>query len=114
VIVATGSEVSLALTAQTTLASMGIAARVVSMPCWELFAQQDAAYKDSVLPPAMRARVAVEAGVTFGWGEIVGPHGKVVGLDRFGASAPGEVLYEKLGITVDAVVAAARAALAST
>jgi transketolase len=113
VVVATGSEVSLAIEAQKQLAAMGIAARVVSMPCWELFAQQDAAYRDSVLPPDVKARVAVEAGVTFGWGDIVGSHGKVVGLDRFGASAPGEVLYEKLGITVEAVVAAARAALAS-
>ncbi|MBZ0231821.1 MAG: transketolase [Deltaproteobacteria bacterium] len=114
VLVATGSEVALALEAQRQLVGMGIAARVVSMPCWELFAAQDAAYRERVLPPSVRARVAVEAGVTFGWGDIVGAHGKVVGLDRFGASAPGEVLYEQLGISVEAVIAATRAALAST
>ena len=113
ILVATGSELTMALAAQGVLAAGGIAARVVSMPCWERFFLQDAAYRDSVLPPSVRARVAVEAGVTFGWGEIVGTTGKVVGLDRFGASAPGEVLYEKLGLTVEAVVAAARASLAA-
>jgi transketolase len=112
-LIATGSEVSLALEAQATLAAEGIAARVVSLPCWERFAAQDPAYRDSVLPPAVRARVAVEAGVSFGWGELIGAAGRVVGLDRYGASAPGEVLYERLGLTSAAVVAAAKSSLAS-
>ncbi|MBP6836296.1 MAG: transketolase [Kofleriaceae bacterium] len=107
VIIATGSEVGLALAARERLAGQGVAARVVSMPCWSLFARQDAAYRASVLPPAVTARVAVEAGVTFGWREHVGDRGEVVGLDRYGASAPGEVLLEKFGLTVDAVVTAA-------
>ncbi len=111
VLVATGSEVSLALAAQARLAELGIAARVVSMPCWELFFAQDAAYRDSVLPAGVTARVAIEAGVTMGWGDVVGLQGKVIGLDRYGASAPGEVLMEKLGFTVDAVVAAAQATM---
>ncbi len=113
VLIGTGSEVALALGAQAALAADGIAARVVSMPCWELFVAQDAAYRDGVLPPAVRARVAVEAGVTFGWGDMVGTAGRVVGLDRYGGSAPAEVLYEQLGLTVDAVVAAARASIAA-
>jgi transketolase len=107
VIIATGSEVGLALAARERLAGQGVAARVVSMLCWSLFARQDAAYRASVLPPAVTARVAVEAGVTFGWREHVGDRGEVVGLDRYGASAPGEVLLEKFGLTVDAVVTAA-------
>ena len=111
VLVATGSEVSLALAAQARLAELGIAARVVSMPCWELFFAQDAAYRDGVLPAGVTARVAIEAGVTMGWGDVVGLQGKVIGLDRYGASAPGEVLMEKLGFTVDAVVAAAQATM---
>ena len=106
VIIATGSEVALALDAQKALAGQGVRARVVSMPCWEVYAEQDAAYQESVLPSALTARVAVEAGSAFGWREHVGTRGAVVGLDRYGASAPGEVLLEKLGFTVDAVVAA--------
>jgi transketolase len=113
ILVATGSEVSLALDAQTQLASSGVAARVVSMPCWERFFVQDAAYRETVLPASARARVAVEAGVTFGWAEVVGPSGRVVGLDRYGASAPGEVLMTELGFTVDEVVAAAKASIAA-
>jgi transketolase len=113
VLVATGSEVQLALAAQARLAELGYAARVVSMPCWELFFAQDAAYREAVLPAGVPARVAIEAGVSFGWGDIVGPHGRVIGLDRYGASAPGEVLLEQLGFTVDAVVAAAQAAMTS-
>ena len=108
IVLATGSEVSLALEARARLAAEGVRVRVVSMPCWELFAAQDAAYRESVLPAAITARVAVEAGSTFGWREHVGARGAVVGLDRFGASAPGEVLMEKLGITTEAVIAAVR------
>jgi len=114
VLIATGSEVSLALAARDALAAEGIGARVVSMPVWERFVAQDAAYRESVLPAAVRARVAVEAGVTFGWGDLVGPTGHVVGLDRFGASAPGEVLLEQLGVSVAGVVAAAKASLAAS
>jgi len=108
IVIATGSEVATALEARRRLAADGVGVRVVSMPCWELFAAQDAAYRESVLPAAVTARVAVEAGVTFGWGEHVGPRGAVVGLDRFGASAPGDVLLAELGVSVDAVVAAVR------
>ena len=108
IIIATGSEVSLALAARDTLAGEGITVRVVSMPCWELFAEQPQAYRDQVLPPDRRHRVSVEAGVTFGWREHIGDRGVAVGVDRFGASAPGEVLMEKLGITTAAVVAAVR------
>lgn len=83
--------------------------RVVSMPCWELFAEQSAEYKESVLPKAVTARVAVEAGSSFGWERYIGQNGKFIGIDDFGASAPADILYQKFGITVDAVVAAAKA-----
>jgi transketolase len=78
------------------------------MPCWELFAEQPQAYRDAVLPPAQRRRVSVEAGVTLGWREYIGDRGVAIGIDRFGASAPAEVIYEQLGITPAAVVAAAK------
>jgi transketolase len=106
IIIATGSEVAVALAARDELARTGCAARVVSMPCWELFAAQPQSYRDSVLPPAQRRRVSVEAGVTFGWREHIGDRGVAVGIDRYGASAPGEVVLEKLGITPAAVVEA--------
>ena len=99
ILIATGSEVHTALEARALLAKEGVAARVVSLPCWELFAEQDAAYRESVLPAARWQRVSVEAGVTFGWREHVGDRGRSVGIDRFGASAPGEVALEKLGIS---------------
>lgn len=83
--------------------------RVVSMPCWELFAEQSAEYKESVLPKAVTVRVAVEAGSSFGWERYIGQNGKFIGIDDFGASAPADILYAKFGITVDAVVAAAKA-----
>ena len=78
------------------------------MPCWELFAEQDQAYRDSVLPPARWQRVSVEAGVTFGWRQYIGDRGIAIGIDRFGASAPGEIVLEKLGITAAHVVEAAK------
>jgi len=112
ILMATGSEVSLALEARTALASDGIRARVVSMPCFELFEAQDAAYRESVLPGGIGARVAVEAGIRQGWERYVGFDGGYVTLDRFGASAPAEELYEKLGITSAHVVAEAKRALA--
>ena len=107
VLVATGSEVSLAMEARATLAASGTGAWVVSLPCWELFMAQDAAYRDEVLPPGV-PRVSVEAGTTFGWQAIVGLDGATVGIDRFGASAPGAVVASKLGVNVDNVVASAR------
>jgi transketolase len=108
ILLATGSEVSLAVQAHDRLAAAGVATRVVSMPCWELFAAQSAEYIDSVLPPSISARVSIEAGVTFGWREWVGNRGISIGVDRYGASAPGEVLLEKFGITCAAVEAAVR------
>jgi transketolase len=111
IVIASGSEVAVALAARQHLAAGGVRVRVVSMPCWELFAAQDPAYRESVLPAAVTARVAVEAGVTLGWREWVGTAGAVVGIDRYGASAPGEVLMEKLGITAEAVEAAVRQVL---
>ena len=111
VLIASGSEVGLALEAKETLEAEGTATRVVSMPSWWLFAQQDPAYQDLVLPPQIPARVAVEAGSTFGWARWVGDAGGAVGIDHFGASAPAETLYERFGVTPDDVVAAARASL---
>ncbi|MHB1045742.1 MAG: transketolase [Thermoanaerobaculia bacterium] len=108
ILIGSGSELHLALAAQKLLAADGIAARVVSMPSIELFLAQDEGWRESVLPRSCRARVAVEAGATLSWGRIVGLDGTVVGLDRFGASAPYETVYEKLGLTAEAVAAAAR------
>ena len=111
ILIASGSEVAIALAARDELAKTGISARVVSMPSWELFAEQDASYRDSVLPPERWQRVSVEAGVTFGWRQYVGDRGASIGVDTFGASAPGEVLFEKYGITPAAVVEAVRRVL---
>ena len=110
VIIATGSEVSLAITAQQALAAEGIAVRVVSMPCTQLFDSQDAAYREAVLPRGM-PRVAVEAGVTDYWRKYVGLEGKVIGIDCYGESAPAGELYKFFGITGDAVAAAVRSVL---
>jgi transketolase len=85
----------------------------VSLPCWEWFAAQDRAYREQVLPPTVRARVSVEAGVPMGWREFVGDAGRIVGLDHFGASAAYTVLYQRFGLTADAVVVAARESLAA-
>jgi len=111
VLIASGSEIGIALEAKEALEAAGTTARVVSMPSWYLFAQQDQAYRDLVLPPNVHARVAVEAGSTFGWARWVGEDGAVVGIDHFGASAPAETLYERFGVTTERVVAAARASL---
>ena len=108
ILIGTGSEVQLAVEAAEMLAADGVAARVVSMPSWELFAEQDAGYRNEVLPLDVPNRVSVEAGTTFGWERHVGIDGESIGLDRFGASAPAPVLFEEFGITVDAVVDAAR------
>ncbi|MGI9539717.1 MAG: transketolase-like TK C-terminal-containing protein [Miltoncostaeaceae bacterium] len=96
------------------LAADGIDARVVSVPSFELFRAQDAAYRESVLPTAVRARVAVEAANPLGWHELVGLDGAVVGLDRFGASAPGPEVMEALGITPQHVAAATKAAVGAS
>jgi transketolase len=107
VLIGTGSEVSLAVQARAQLAAKGIAARVVSMPCREWFDAQEQAYRDSVIPPIVPARVSVEAGVAQGWREVVGQHGQIVSLDHFGASADYDTLYREFGLTAEAVVLAA-------
>jgi transketolase len=107
-LLATGSELSLAVTAHEELSKTGIAARVVSMPCFELFDEQTAAYREQVLPAAVTARVAVEAGIRQGWDGYIGAGGAFVGMTGFGASAPEKVVYEKMGITAARVVAEAK------
>lgn len=104
ILMASGSEVSLAIAAQEKLKEEGIAARVVSMMSWELFMEQTAEYRDRVLPPGVEARLAVEAALPMGWERFVGAQGRTIGIDRFGASAPGEVLMEKYGFTVENIV----------
>ncbi len=108
ILIATGSEVSLAVEAQAKLAGEGVDVRVVSMPCMDLFEQQSADYKESILPKKVRARVAVEALSDFGWGKYVGLDGATVSMEGFGASAPAGILFEKFGFTVDHVVEVAR------
>jgi len=108
VLIGTGSEVQLAVEARTLLAADGIDARVVSLPCLEWFEEQDAAYRDSVLPPIVKARVSVEAGVKQGWRELVGDQGRIVSIDRYGASADYARIYQELGVTATAVADAAR------
>ena len=112
ILIGTGSELQLAFGAAERLEAEGVAARVVSLPCWERFELQDAAYRESVLPRAVRARVAVEAGVSLGWDRWVGDEGSILGLDHFGASAPAGTIFEKFGFTVDRVVAVARETIA--
>ncbi|MHB8771062.1 MAG: transketolase [Syntrophales bacterium] len=108
ILIGTGSEVEIVLAAGRALAEKGVRVRVVSLPSWELFDREPQEYRDKVLPPSVRARVACEAGVRLGWEHYVGLEGIVVGIDRFGASAPYKTLYEKFGITAEAVAAAAR------
>ena len=111
ILIGTGSEVQVCLDAAAKLAEQGVHARVVSMPCWDLFASQDAAYQESVLPAAITARVACEAACGFGWEKWIGPRGKFIGMTSFGASAPAPALYKHFGITADAVAAAAQSLL---
>jgi transketolase len=111
ILMASGSEVSIILEAAQRLAQEGVACRVVSFPSWELFLAQDEAYQKEMLPPEIGARLALEAGVTQGWERWVGTQGKVIGLNRFGASAPYKTLYEKFGLTAERVVAEAKALL---
>lgn len=111
ILIATGSEVSLAMNAQLALADKGIAARVVSMPSWDRFEKQDQAYKDAVLLPDVKARVAIEMAMPLGWERYVGDAGTVIGINTFGASAPGDLIMQKFGFTVDNVVATVEKAL---
>jgi transketolase len=111
ILMATGSEVSLCVEAYERLKEEGVAARVVSMPSWEIFEEQDAAYKESVLPSSVTARVSMEMAATFGWDQYVGLKGRKIGMHRFGASAPLKDLLKFFGFTADAVVAEARKAM---
>jgi transketolase len=104
ILLASGSELGVAVEARERLEAAGTPTRVVSLPSWYLFDRQERAYRDEVLPPSVAARVSIEAGSTFGWERWVGSTGRSVGLDRFGASAPAEILFEKFGFTVDSVV----------
>lgn len=111
ILIGTGSETQLCVQAAEQLRSEGKKVRVVSMPCWEVFEEQDAEYRESVLPKAVKKRVSVEAGSTFGWCRYVGDEGIAIGIDQYGSSAPGSVCMEKFGFTVDNVVAKAKAVL---
>ncbi|MFI0236846.1 transketolase [Streptomyces sp. NPDC016845] len=113
ILVATGSEVQLAVEARETLEAEGVATRVVSMPCVEWFEEQDQGYRESVLPSAVRARVAVEAGIGLTWHKYVGDAGRIVSLEHYGASADGKVLFQEFGFTAENVVAKARESLAA-
>jgi transketolase len=104
ILIATGSEVEIALEAAAELGEEGVATRVVALPSWELFEAQEAEYREAVLPHRVTARVVLEAGSPFGWERYAGNRGAIIGLDHFGASAPGGVLYREFGITADHVV----------
>ena len=104
ILIATGAEVHITLKAQELLAGKGIPARVVSMPSWEIFEENSTEFKNRILPPAIKNRIAVEAGIPMGWERYVGPGGSVIGIDRFGASAPGGTVLEKFGFTPDRIV----------
>jgi transketolase len=111
ILIATGSEVALALDAARRLAGDGTAVRVVSMPCWELFRAQPVYYRDEVLPPDVKARLSIEAGVALGWREWVGDEGDSISIEHFGASAPGATVLSEFGFNVDNVVARASSLL---
>jgi transketolase len=111
ILIGTGTELSIAAEAQKLLVEKGIATRLVSMPSWELFAEQTDAYQESVLPVTVEARVSIEAGVTTGWERYIGDHGIAIGIDHFGASAPYKVLYQEFGLTAEAMAAKAESLL---
>jgi transketolase len=113
VLIGTGSEVQLAVKARDLLAADGVRARVVSMPCLEWFRAQETSYRETVIPPTVRARVSVEAAVAQGWHEIVGDHGRTISLEHYGASADYARLYQEFGITAEAVAAAAQDSIRS-
>ena len=102
-LIATGSELSLAVAASEKLAERNIRSRVVSLPSWELFDEQPREYRDAVLPPGIDKRLAIEAGSPQGWHRFVGMHGEIIGVERFGASAPGEMVLSEYGFTVENV-----------
>jgi len=108
IVLGTGSELEIAAKAADELRKEGKTVRVVSLVCWELFEEQSDEYKESVLPESVTARISIEAGCALGWHKYVGPRGKIIAIDRFGASAPAEKIYMECGITVESVVAAAR------
>jgi transketolase len=112
IFIATGSEVSVAIEAHEQLRAGGVRSRVVSMPSWDIFEHQPQAYRDSVLPPGVKARIAVEQASTFGWERYVGTEGRVIGMKTFGASAPLKELQKKFGFDPDHLVAAAKELLA--
>ena len=107
VLIGTGSEVQLAVAARDLLAEKDIRARVVSMPCREWFDEQHASYRETVIPPTVKARVSVEAGVRQGWHEVVGDHGRIVSIEHYGASADYARIYQEFGVTAEAVANAA-------
>jgi transketolase len=111
ILIATGSEVSVAIAARELLEAQGMPTRVVSMPCQEWFLDQDLAYQQLVLPPDVKVRASIEAAVTMGWREFVGDHGEMLGLNHYGASAPGPILFEQFGLTADRLVAAVHSSL---
>ena len=111
ILIATGSELSLAADAHERLSSDGIRSRVVSMPSWDVFERETQEYRDAVLPPEVTARVAIEQASTFGWERYVGSTGRVIGMHTFGASAPLKALQQEFGFTVDNVVTTAKALL---
>jgi transketolase len=113
ILIGTGSEVQLAVAAREALAAEGIAARVVSMPCVEWFKAQDEAYRESVLPSEVKARVSVEAGLALGWREFVGDAGRSISLEHYGASADYKTLFREFGITAETVAEAARDSIAA-
>src|SRR4029079_766182 len=108
ILIATGSEIGLAMKAWDKLQRQGIPTRVVSMPCWEFFDEQTPKYKESVLPSRVRARLSIEAGVSLGWAKYVGDEGDTLSVDRFGASAPGEDVFKDYGFTVENVIKKAK------
>jgi transketolase len=108
ILIGTGSEISLCVQAYERLIAEGVRARLVSMPCWELFDEQDDAYRDSVLPPGVTARIAVETGVRQGWDKYLGPGGGFIGMSGFGASAPASALFKHFGFTPENIVAQAK------
>jgi transketolase len=114
ILISTGSELHLAVAAAEQLEAAGTPTRVVSMPCPELFGEQDAAYRESVLPAALRARVAIEAGVSLGWDRWSGTDGAIIAMDRFGASAPAPTLFKEFGFTPERIVEIAKGVLAGS
>ena len=114
ILIASGSEVQLCVAAYERLKREGIGARVVSMPSWELFEQQDRGYRDDILPPSVTARVTVEAGAVIGWDRYAGPDGAIIGMHSFGESAPGTDVMRKFGFVADKVLQAAKDQIART